>query len=147
VPFLIIIVLLLVFMWFFVVLPGRRRQAQQKAMFDNLKPGDEVLTAGGLYGDITEVGEDEVAMEIAPGVEVRIATKAIATIIPPDAYEDDEATDEVEGVEEAADEAEEATDEAEEPEGALARSETPAGDEHEALPERSAEPPAEAQPR
>ena len=109
-PFLIIIVLLLVFMWFFVV-PGAARQAQQKAMFDNLKPGDEVLTAGGLYGDITEVGEDEVAMEIAPGVEVRIATKAIATIIPPDAYE---ATRRRTRSREA-DEAEEATDEAEEP--------------------------------
>jgi preprotein translocase subunit YajC len=88
--FLIFIVVLFLLMWLMVVLPQRRRQAAQKALIGGLKPGDEVLTAGGLYGDVTEVGEDEVALEIAPGVEVRVATRAIATVIPPDAYEDDD---------------------------------------------------------
>ena len=88
--FLIFIVVLFLLMWLMVVLPQRRRQAAQKALIDGLKPGDEVLTAGGLYGDVTEIGEDEVALEIAPGVEVRVATRAIATVIPPDAYEDED---------------------------------------------------------
>jgi preprotein translocase subunit YajC len=89
VGFLIFIVVLFLLMWLMVVLPQRRRQAAQKALIDGLKPGDEVLTAGGLYGDVTEIGDDEVALEIAPGVEVRVATRAIATVIPPDVYEDD----------------------------------------------------------
>jgi preprotein translocase subunit YajC len=91
VGFLIFIVVLFLLMWLMVVLPQRRRQAAQRSLIDGLKPGDEVLTAGGLYGDVTEIGEDEIAMEIAPGVEVRVATRAIATVIPPDAYEDEDA--------------------------------------------------------
>jgi preprotein translocase subunit YajC len=90
VGFLIFIIVLFLLMWLMVVLPQRRRQAAQKSLIAGLKPGDEVLTAGGLYGDVTEIGEDEIAVEIAPGVEVRVATRAVATVIPPDAYEEDE---------------------------------------------------------
>lgn len=92
--FLIFLIFALILMWLLIVLPQRRRQAAQKALIEGLKPGDEVLTAGGLYGDVTEIGEDEVALEIAPGVEVRVALRAIATVIPPDAYEEDEAEEE-----------------------------------------------------
>jgi preprotein translocase subunit YajC len=76
-------------MWVFVVLPQRRRMAAHERMVDDLKVGDEVLTAGGLFGDVTEIGEDEVAVEVAPGVEVRVAARAIASIVPPETYEDD----------------------------------------------------------
>ena len=75
-------------MWVFVLLPQRRRQAAHNALVSGLQVGDEVLTAGGLYGDVTEIGEDEVVLEISPGVEVRVAARAIAAVIPPDAYED-----------------------------------------------------------
>jgi preprotein translocase subunit YajC len=123
VGFLIFIVVLFLIMWLMVVMPQRRRQAAQKALINGLKPGDEVLTAGGLYGDVTEIGEDEIAMEIAPGVEVRVAMRAIATVIPPDAYEGEE------------DEAEEASELA------------PAEDVGEALPEGRQRASAEPDPR
>ncbi len=80
-------------MWLLVVLPQRRRMQAQNRMIESLKPGDEVVTAGGLYGDVTEIGDDEIAMEIAPNVEVRIAKRAIGAVIPPDAYEDHEPLD------------------------------------------------------
>ena len=92
--FLIILLLGFGLMWVLIVLPQRRRQNAHNSMVAALKPGDEVVTAGGLYGDVTEIGEDEIAMEIAPGVEVRIALRAIAAVIPPDAYEEDEAAEE-----------------------------------------------------
>jgi preprotein translocase subunit YajC len=91
VDFLIVLVFGFALMWLFIILPQRRRQSAHKSLLDNLKPGDEVVTAGGLYGDVTEIGEDEIAMEIAPGVEVRVATRAIAAVIPPDVYEEDDA--------------------------------------------------------
>ena len=97
---LILIVLMFALMWVLVILPQRRRQSQHKAMVQALAPGQEILTAGGLYGDVTEVGEDEVAIEIAPGVVVRVALRAIAAVIPPDAYEDEDEAD-VEDVEAA----------------------------------------------
>src|SRR5687767_12115176 len=76
-------------MWVFVVLPQRRRMAAHDRMVEEIKVGDEILTAGGLFGDVTEVGEDEVAVEIAPSVEVRVATRAIANVIPPDTYDEE----------------------------------------------------------
>jgi preprotein translocase subunit YajC len=90
VSFLVFLLFAFILMWLLFVLPQRRRQAAQKAMLDAIEPGVEVLTAGGLYGDVVEVGEDELAIEIAPGVVVRIATRSVATVIPPDAYEDEE---------------------------------------------------------
>ena len=77
-------------MWVFVVLPQRRRMAAHERMVDELHVGDEILTAGGVFGNVTEIGEDEVAVEIAPGVEVRVAARAVASVIPPDAYDDEE---------------------------------------------------------
>ena len=88
--FLIFLLFAFILMWLLVVMPQRRRQAAQKAMLASIEPGVEVLTAGGLYGDVVEVGDDELAIEIAPGVVVRIASRAVASVIPPDAYEDDD---------------------------------------------------------
>ncbi len=88
--FIFLIVLTFVIMWLLVLRPQRRRVQDQRSMVNSLAPGQEVLTAGGLYGDVTEVGEDEVAIEIAPGVVVRVAMRAIAAVIPPDAYEEDD---------------------------------------------------------
>jgi preprotein translocase subunit YajC len=39
------------------------------------------VTAGGLYGTVTRVGGDDVAVEVAPGVEVRVARRAVAAIV------------------------------------------------------------------
>lgn len=85
-------------MWLLVVLPQRRRQAAQQAMLDAVKPGDYIVTAGGMYGTVTELGEDDLGLEVAPDVEVRIAKRAIGAVIPPDEIEDIEVE---EGVAEA----------------------------------------------
>jgi preprotein translocase subunit YajC len=42
-----------------------------------------VLTAGGIYGEVTEVHDDDVIVRIAPQLEVRVARKAIGAVIPP----------------------------------------------------------------
>ena len=77
--FLIIIVAFLV-LWLIVVRPQRRRQSQQKQMLGELRVGDEVLTAGGIYGTVSRLDEDEVTVEIAPNTEVRVARRAIAGV-------------------------------------------------------------------
>jgi preprotein translocase subunit YajC len=100
VGFVFLIVLTFVVMWLVFLRPQRRRIQQQRAMIESLAPGQEVLTAGGVYGDVTEVGEDEVAIEIAPGVVVRVAMRAVAAVIPPDVYEEDGEAEEIEGEDE-----------------------------------------------
>ncbi len=83
-----ILVLLFVVMWLLVIRPQRKRQAEQRRILENLSPGQEVLTAGGLYGTVhSVVDEDEVRVEIAPDVQVRVSRSAIAAVL---ADEDDE---------------------------------------------------------
>jgi preprotein translocase subunit YajC len=83
--------------WLFILMPQRRRATTQQRMIDELKPGDYVVTAGGLYGTVADIGEDDLGLEVAPGVEVRVAKRAIGAVIPPDEIEEvEEDEDEVE---------------------------------------------------
>jgi preprotein translocase subunit YajC len=82
---------LLIYLLF--VRPQKRRQTQQQQLIDELRIGDEVLTAGGIYGTISELEDDRVTVEIAPAIEVRVARRAIAGVTPEpeeDEPEDDE---------------------------------------------------------
>jgi preprotein translocase subunit YajC len=79
-PFLFIIIIGFLLLWLIVVRPQRRRQSRQQQMLSELHVGDEVLTAGGIYGTISRLGEDEVTVEIAPKLEVRVARRAIAGV-------------------------------------------------------------------
>jgi preprotein translocase subunit YajC len=84
---LLVIVALFVVFWLLLIRPQRRRQRAQEDMLGRLRVGDEIVTAGGLYGDITAIEGDEVYVEIADGVEVRVARRAVAGVLPD---EDDE---------------------------------------------------------
>ena len=79
-----ILIVAFAFLWLVLVRPQRRRQVQQQRMLDELHVGDEVLTAGGIFGTITSLGESEVSLEIAPELEVRVARRAIAAVTPAD---------------------------------------------------------------
>jgi preprotein translocase subunit YajC len=94
-----ILVLLFVAMWLLVIRPQRARQKATQRTLEALSPGTEVLTAGGLYGVVRDVADDEIQVEIAPDTVVRVARRAIAAVI-----EDD---DELEELERAQREAEE----------------------------------------
>jgi preprotein translocase subunit YajC len=75
-----ILVLLAVF-WFMLIRPQRRRQLESQRLLDSLAVGKEIVTAGGLYGTIMALDDDEARVEIADGVEVRIAKRAIAGVL------------------------------------------------------------------
>ncbi len=92
--FLIIILFGFALIWLFILLPQRRRQSTHKKMLESLDIGDEVLTAGGIYGYVTEVAQDEVALEVSDGVEVRVAKRAVAAVMPPDEDEEADEADE-----------------------------------------------------
>jgi preprotein translocase subunit YajC len=84
VPGYIFILVLLLLMWFMLIRPQRRRQAEQRRMMNSLDVGKEVVTAGGLYGTVTGLEDDEVRIRIAPEVEVKVAKRAIAGVISTD---------------------------------------------------------------
>jgi preprotein translocase subunit YajC len=80
----IFILVLLVGMWFLLIRPQRRRQMESQRLLQSLSVGKEIVTAGGLYGTITALEEDEARVKIAEGVEVRIAKRAIAGVLSED---------------------------------------------------------------
>jgi preprotein translocase subunit YajC len=75
------ILVLLALMWFLLIRPQRRRQLEAQKMIDSLEVGKEIVTAGGLYGTITDMEDDELRVEVADGVEVRIAKRAVAAVV------------------------------------------------------------------
>jgi preprotein translocase subunit YajC len=84
VDFVIMIGLGFVLIWLLIVMPQRRRAAAHRRLLDAVNPGDEVVTVGGLMGRVTRIDEDEVGVEVARGVEVRVARRAIAAVLPPE---------------------------------------------------------------
>ncbi len=77
----IFILVLLALVWFLLIRPQRRRQSEAQRLVGSLAVGQEVVTAGGLYGIVTAVEEDEVRLRIADDVEVRVAKRAIAGVV------------------------------------------------------------------
>jgi preprotein translocase subunit YajC len=68
---------MIVLFWVLIVMPQRRRRAVQRDLLLQLEPGDEVMTAGGLFGTVREVADYHVVLEIAPGTQVRLAKSAV----------------------------------------------------------------------
>ncbi len=82
--FFILIVLVLFVVWLLMFRPQRRRRQAQQAMIDELRVGDEVLTAGGFFATVRSISEDEVTVELGPGTEARLSKRAIAAVLPPE---------------------------------------------------------------
>ncbi len=80
----IFIIVILILMWFLLIRPQRRRQQDPQRLIASLSVGQEIVTAGGLYGTITALEEDEARVEIAEGIEVRVAKRAIAGVLSED---------------------------------------------------------------
>ena len=80
------IVLMFVVLYFLMIRPQMKRQKELKTMLEALKVGDEVVTAGGMLGRLTKVGEQYVNVEIAETkdstVEVAMQKGAIQNVLP-----------------------------------------------------------------
>ncbi|HJV09119.1 MAG TPA: preprotein translocase subunit YajC [Acidimicrobiales bacterium] len=88
-------------MWVLLILPQQRRVKQHQEVVASLQTGDEVVTAGGVYGTITSVDDETLAVEVAPGVVLRILRSAVSQRIAP--YEEPDEDDDADatGTEEA----------------------------------------------
>jgi preprotein translocase subunit YajC len=82
------IVVLLALMWLLLIRPQRRRQTAQQELWQSLKPGDEIVTAGGLYGEVVSLDGSDVHVKVAENTVVRIALRAVAAVVPPEEAED-----------------------------------------------------------
>jgi len=83
-PFMTLIMLGVLFgaFYFILIRPQAKRAKEHKAMIAALAKGDEVVTAGGILGRVTTLGDNYVSVEIADGVEVKVQRPAIQTVLP-----------------------------------------------------------------
>ena len=97
---LIILAAMFVLLWVLLIRPQRARQQQQRSMLGSIEPGDEILTVGGLYGIVREIDEeDDLIVEIAEGIQVRVARRAVGGVVKPEDEDEDEDEDDAEGEE------------------------------------------------
>jgi preprotein translocase subunit YajC len=76
------IVLMFVLLYFLMIRPQMKRAKETKAMIEALQKGDEVVTAGGVVGRITKMGEQYLTLEIAPNTEVVVQRAAVSAPLP-----------------------------------------------------------------
>ena len=70
-------VLVLAIFYFIILLPMKRKQQKIQAFLDSLKVGDRVITTGGIYGQVTRVGDQSVQLQIADKIRIEVAKAAI----------------------------------------------------------------------
>jgi preprotein translocase subunit YajC len=75
---------MLVLFYLLIVMPQRRRRQQQAHLLQEVGVGDEVMTLGGIFGIVREVGDHHVVLEIAPDTKVRLAKSAITARTEPE---------------------------------------------------------------
>jgi preprotein translocase subunit YajC len=82
--FLLVIVVLFGLFYFVMIRPQRNRQRQAQQMQRQVMPGQQVRTTAGMYATVVSADDDDVVLEIAPGVQARFVRRAVMEVIPDD---------------------------------------------------------------
>jgi preprotein translocase subunit YajC len=80
------LVLMFVVLYFVMIRPQMKKQKEHKAMIDAIAKGDEVVTAGGVLGKVSKLGDSYVGLEVANGVEIQIQRSAVVQVLPKGTY-------------------------------------------------------------
>ncbi|MEX1216987.1 MAG: preprotein translocase subunit YajC [Acidimicrobiales bacterium] len=85
-----IIIILFAIAWVVLILPKQREVKRHGAFVQSLAIGDEVMTGSGIYGTLVEVDDATVVLQVAPGFEMKVARRAIASrVAEPESVLDD----------------------------------------------------------
>jgi preprotein translocase subunit YajC len=76
------LILIFIIFYFLLIRPQQRRVKQHQQMVGAVKPRDTAITNGGLIGKVTKVDENEVELEVAQGVRVRVVKSMLSDIRP-----------------------------------------------------------------
>ena len=91
--YLLLFVAMAAIFYFLILRPQQRAKRAKAELMTALTEGSEILTVGGIYGTVVELREDDMDLEIAEGVVMRIDRRALATVIPVASDENDEDDD------------------------------------------------------
>ena len=76
------LILIFVVFYFLLIRPQNKRQKEHRELVSNLAVDDEVVTAGGVLGKVTEVSEQFLRIEVADGVQLRVQRHTIGAVMP-----------------------------------------------------------------
>ena len=76
------LVLMFVVLYFVMIRPQMRKQKEHRSMIEALAKGDEIVTAGGLLGKVTKMGDSYLGLEVANGVELQVQRSAVVQVLP-----------------------------------------------------------------
>ena len=76
------LVLIFVIFYFLLIRPQQRRMKQHQAMIGAVKKNDVAVTGGGILGKVTKVDDNEVELEIAPNVRVKVLKGTLSDVRP-----------------------------------------------------------------
>ena len=71
-PLLVILVLMVGMFYFFLIRPMRQREKQHDELVEELGKGDEVITAGGMYGRVERIEGDSIVLKVESGAMIRV---------------------------------------------------------------------------
>lgn len=97
---LLIVVILGVF-YALMILPQRRQQKNRANMMKQLQSGSRVVTTAGIYGEVVEMGDNTLQVEIAPGTVVEMDLRAVVRVLPQESTVEDSSTEEEENREDS----------------------------------------------
>ena len=76
------LILIIVIFWFLLIRPQMKRNKEHRELVSSLSAGDEVVTAGGILGRITQVGDSFVTVKLTDNVEVKLQKHSVAQVVP-----------------------------------------------------------------
>jgi len=74
------LILMFVIFYFLLIRPQQKRQKEHKALLAGLKRGDDIITAGGIMGRITNVADTVVTVEVAEKVRIKVSRAQITSV-------------------------------------------------------------------
>ena len=78
---LIMMVAIFAIFYFILIRPQQKKMKEHKKMVEELKKGDEIITAGGMYGTVEGVTPETLTIKIAEGTKVKITRSSVAAVV------------------------------------------------------------------
>jgi preprotein translocase subunit YajC len=83
-PIFIFFLVMLVFLYLLLIRPQRQQAKRHQEMLQSLAVGDEIVTVGGIYGEVTAIDDERVQLEIDADVRIAVSRRAIGSKVTPE---------------------------------------------------------------
>jgi preprotein translocase subunit YajC len=74
------LIIIFAIFYFLMIRPQKKKAQEYKKMLEALKPGDKIITAGGMYGVIEKVGTHTVTVKVAPNMSIKLSKNSVSML-------------------------------------------------------------------